>query len=129
MTVFYSSIPPPTDSDGTPVLTPLLIDLGAIGEVALRWALPSVLVLAGLLACLRRGDPELVGRRVAWGLVVMALIEPATVYSPALPLTEWAGYVAGLWWEPQQMCYPLAALLVLIGSMGVPRRSGLLDAT
>ncbi|MEV4102340.1 hypothetical protein AB0J42_18990 [Nonomuraea sp. NPDC049649] len=53
MTVFYSPAQSPSDFAGTPVLTPLLADLGSFGEVALRWALPSVLVLAGLLACLR----------------------------------------------------------------------------
>ncbi|MEV4835644.1 hypothetical protein AB0K05_14035 [Nonomuraea sp. NPDC049486] len=128
MTVFFSLVQPPADFAGTPVLTPLLTDLGSIGEVALRWALPAVLVLAGFLACLGRADPEVVGRRVAWGLVVMAVIEPVTVYDPALPLMEWGGYVVGLWGEPHQMCYPLAALLVLVGSMALPRRSGLVDA-
>lgn len=58
LTVFYGMVQPPSDFAGTPVLTPLLTDLGSVGEVALRWALPSVLVLAGsLVRCAIRSRP------------------------------------------------------------------------
>lgn len=45
----------------TPVLSALVDDLGVVAELAYTWALPAVLVLAGLLGCLRQSDPEAVG--------------------------------------------------------------------
>ncbi|MDA0632344.1 hypothetical protein OUY22_02875 [Nonomuraea sp. MCN248] len=128
LTVIYGLVRPPADFPGTPVLTPLLTDLDTLMEISLRWALPSVLVVAGLLAWLRGGGPEAVGRRVAWGLVAVAVVAPAPVIDPAVqvPSFEWVAQVAE-GWGPDQVCYLLAAVLVLTGFRR-PEESGLVDA-
>ncbi|MFI6705168.1 RDD family protein [Nonomuraea sp. NPDC050478] len=112
-------------SKPTPVLSPLVGDLGAVAEVAYWYALPAVLVLAGFLGCLRQGDPEAAGRRIAWGLVAVAAAGPVT--APDFSLTvlspEWFVAMADCWGR-DQVCYLLAALLVLAASLGMPRRPG-----
>ncbi|MEV4835648.1 RDD family protein [Nonomuraea sp. NPDC049486] len=119
MVRLYSSARP------TPVLSPLAGDLGAVAEVAYACALPAVLVLAGFVGCLRQGDPEAVGRRVAWGLVAVAAAGPVTAPDFSLTVLSpgWIAAVADCWGR-DQVCYLLAALLVLAASLGMPRRPG-----
>ncbi|MFD2357542.1 RDD family protein [Nonomuraea ferruginea] len=120
MVRLYSSSRP------TPVLSPLVGDLGAVAEVAYTWALPAVLVLAGLLGCLRQGDPEAVGRRVAWG-GWWRWRRPGR--SPRRISCSRFSARSGSWPWPTaggraQVCYLIAALLVLASSLGMPRRPG-----
>ncbi|MDA0632338.1 RDD family protein [Nonomuraea sp. MCN248] len=109
----------------TPVLSALADDLGMIAELAYTWALPALLVLAGFLGCLRQSDPEALGRRVAWGLVAVAAAGPVTAVDLSLTVLspEWFAAMADCWGR-DQVCYLLAALLVLAASLGMPRRPG-----
>lgn len=108
----------------TPVLSPLVNDLCVVSNVAYGCALPAVLVLAGFLGCLRQGDPEAVARRVAWGLVVAAAV-PTLAQDFALTILspQWFVAMAGDWGR-DQVCYLLAAALVLVASLRMPHRPG-----
>ncbi|MFG1945957.1 RDD family protein [Nonomuraea sp. NPDC048826] len=105
---------------GTPVLTPLLTHLGAVATAAVTWALPAVLVLAGFVGRLRQANPEAAARRVAWGLVTLAAVRSVSADFTILVLSpEWFADVAGQW-GPDQLCYLLAATLVLLAPPGRP---------
>jgi hypothetical protein len=115
------------DSGNAPVLSALRDDYSTIASAAQSWAVPTILVLVGLLACLWRSDPEAVGRRVAWGLVAMAAVGPlTTLYDDGPGFTipiftqRWLTTVIGSW-GPDQLWYLVAALLVIAASHLTPR--------
>lgn len=105
-------------------LAPLRRDLEAVMEITVEWAVPALVVLLGLLACLGRRDPGGTGRRVAGLLVLIAVIEPlASLYSDrricgeTIPLfsADWFEGAAG-GWGATQMCLLVAAALVFAAS-------------
>ncbi len=108
-------------------LAPLRGDLEAVMEIATGWAVPALVVLLGLLACLVRGDPATAGRRVAGLLVLNAAVGPlASLHSErgmcreTIPLfsADWFGAVADAW-GITQLCLLVAAALVLAASRAV----------
>ncbi|GHH73143.1 hypothetical protein GCM10017673_29210 [Streptosporangium violaceochromogenes] len=54
---------------------PLHRDLEVVMEITEDWAVPALVVLLGLLACLGRRDLGVTGRRVAGLLILITVIE------------------------------------------------------
>ncbi|TQS21837.1 RDD family protein [Microbispora sp. KK1-11] len=105
-------------------LSTLRDDLSRVVDTAEGWAVPALAVLLGLLAYVRDRDREVVGRRVAGLLVVIAVVEPLIpMYSEpggclgTIPLlsVDWFRAVLG-GWGPNQLCLLLAAALVYAAS-------------
>ncbi|MFF3442229.1 RDD family protein [Streptosporangium sp. NPDC002721] len=101
-------------------------------EITTEWAVPTLLVLLGLLACLVRGNPATVGRRVAGLLVLNAAIVPLAslrieqgICRETIPLfgADWFGAVAGAW-GTTQLCPLAAAALLLAASRTVRPATG-----
>ncbi|WP_147268780.1 RDD family protein [Sphaerisporangium album] len=100
-------------------LAPLRRDLEEVMEITEGWAVPAMVVLLGLLACLGPRDPGVTGRRVAGLLVLSAVIEPlASLHSDRkgcdetlLFSVDWFKGVAG-GWGITQLCLLVAAALV-----------------
>ncbi|MGV9325544.1 RDD family protein [Streptosporangium sandarakinum] len=108
-------------------LAPLRHDLEAVRGITTEWAVPTLVVLLGLAACLGRGDSGVAGRRAAGLLILIAVIDPlASLYGErgicreTVPLfgAEWFTGVAG-GWGITQLCLLTAAMLVLAGSRGM----------
>ncbi|MEO3809842.1 RDD family protein [Sphaerisporangium sp. B11E5] len=102
---------------------PLRRELDLVIGNATAFAVPALVVLAGFLGCLGRGDARVVGRRTAGCLGLVAVVLPVTpAYATedscgAVPVLsgEWFATVAGAWgWT--QVCLLGAAVLVLAGS-------------
>lgn len=113
-------------------LAPLRRDLDAVMEITAEGALPALVVLLGLLACLARRDSGVTARRVAGLLVLMSVTGPlVSPYSESvscgemLPLlsTTWFRVVAGAW-GTTQLCLLMAAVLVLAASWAIRPSSG-----
>ncbi|MER5319496.1 RDD family protein [Streptosporangium roseum] len=105
-------------------LVPLRRDLEAVMKITEDWAVPALVVLLGLLACLGRRDPGVTGRRVAGLLVLIAAIELLTslysdraIYGETVPLfsADWFRGAAGGWGNTQ-LCLLAAAALVFAAS-------------
>ncbi|MFD8527688.1 RDD family protein [Streptosporangium canum] len=103
---------------------PLRRDLEAVMKTTEDWAVPALVVLLGLLACLGRRDPGMTGRRVAGLLVLIAVIEPLAslysdreIYGETIPLfsADWFRGAAG-GWGITQLCLLAAAALVFAAS-------------
>ncbi|GAA3096075.1 RDD family protein [Streptosporangium carneum] len=104
-------------------LAPLRRDLEEVMEITEGWAVPALVVLLGLLACLGRGDPGVTGRRVAGLLVLSAVVEPlASLHSdrkgcdetPLFSADWFKGVADG--WGITQLCLLGAAALVFAAS-------------
>ncbi|WP_336217046.1 RDD family protein [Nonomuraea sp. LPB2021202275-12-8] len=107
-----------------PTLSPLTSlgrDLDVVIEVTAGWAVPALVVLVGLLACLGHRDPATTGRRVAGLLIFVAVVEPlVSLYRApgecggmiSLLSADWFRAVAGAW-GLNQVCLLTAAGLVL----------------
>ncbi|MEV8636262.1 RDD family protein [Streptosporangium sp. NPDC051023] len=102
-------------------LAPLRHDLEVVKELTTEWAVPALVVLLGLVACLGRRDPRVIGRRVAGLVVMIALIDPlASLYSDrgicgeTVPLfsADWFTGVAGGWGITQLFLLTAAALVL-----------------
>ncbi|WP_345566637.1 RDD family protein [Nonomuraea rosea] len=105
-------------------LAPLRRDLQAVMETTEGWAFPALVVLLGLLACLGRRDPGVIGRRVVGLLVLIAVIEPLASLSSyrrgcgeaiSLFSAGWFREAAG-GWGITQLCLVVAAVLVFAAS-------------
>ncbi|MGJ6967528.1 RDD family protein [Streptosporangium sp. G11] len=103
---------------------PLRRDLEAVMEITMEWAVPALVVLLGLLACLLRGRPATVSRRVAGLLVPNAAAGPLAslhghrgICGGTIPLfgADWFAGVADAW-GITQLCLLAAAALVLVAS-------------
>ncbi|GAB3151064.1 hypothetical protein GCM10027161_50870 [Microbispora hainanensis] len=101
-------------------LSTLRDDLSRVMETAESWAVPALAVLLGLLAYVRDTGREIVGRRVAGLLVVIAVVEPLTpmylepegcVQTIPILSAEWFRRVLDSWGS-NQLCLLLAAALV-----------------
>ncbi|WP_157594153.1 RDD family protein [Streptosporangium amethystogenes] len=116
-------------SDGSTLspFVPLRIDLEAIMKITEDWAVPALVVLLGLLACLGRGEPGVTGRRVAGLLVLIAVIELLAwlyggrgIYGETIPLFSVGGFGAAAGgWGITQLCLLAAAALVFAASRTV----------
>ncbi|TKK90407.1 RDD family protein [Herbidospora galbida] len=107
----------------TSPLDPLRGDLDALLMDVEAWAIPSLLILGALLACLRGRDPRRVGRRTAGVLVLIAVVKPATpLYSSpedcggGIPIlsAEWFATVLDSWGSTQVCLIGAAALILLV---------------
>ncbi|MEU8207424.1 RDD family protein [Streptosporangium sp. NPDC049046] len=103
---------------------PLRHDLEVVIETAEEWAVPALMVLLGLLACLGRRDPGVTARRVAGLLVLIAAVELLAwshgergIYSETVSLFGAVGFgaVVGGWWITE-LCLLAAAALVFAAS-------------
>ncbi|MDP9847626.1 RDD family protein [Streptosporangium lutulentum] len=103
---------------------PLQVDLEVVMEITGDWAVPALVVLLGLLACLGRRDPRVTGRRVAGLLVLIAVIallvrsySGREIYAEMFPPFNADGFgaVAG-GWAVTQLCLLVAAALVFAAS-------------
>ncbi|MEV5411013.1 hypothetical protein AB0K60_19485 [Thermopolyspora sp. NPDC052614] len=117
-------------------LAPLRHDLAAVMGITREWAVPALVVVLGLLACLGGRDPGVTGRRVAGLLVLSAVIEPlASLYAGrsgcgemiSLFSADWFRAAAGGWGTTQLVLLVAAALVFAAsratGSVGA-RESG-----
>ncbi|WP_433369372.1 RDD family protein [Streptosporangium sp. CA-115845] len=96
---------------------PLGRDLETVMTITEDWAVPALVVLLGLLACLGRRDPRATGQRVAGLLVLIAGIELLAwlysgrgIYGGTIPLFSTGG------WGITQLCLLAAAALVFAAS-------------
>ncbi|MBT2231162.1 RDD family protein [Nonomuraea sp. NEAU-A123] len=100
-------------------------------EITAEGALPALVVLLGLLACLARRDGGVTARRVAGLLVLISVTGPLvspyrdSICPETIPLlsTAWFRAVAGAW-GITQLCLLIAAVLVLAASRAIRPSSG-----
>ncbi|MFF4989582.1 RDD family protein [Streptosporangium saharense] len=101
-------------------LAPLRRDLETVGPLITELAIPALMVLLGLVACLSGRDPGATGRRVAGLLVMGAAVDPlASLYGyrgichDEIPMfgAEWFADVTDAW-GTTQLCLLGAAALV-----------------
>ncbi|GII77785.1 hypothetical protein Sru01_27670 [Sphaerisporangium rufum] len=110
---------------GISPLEPLRSDLDMVMENLVAAAVPAILVVMGFLACLRRPDLWQAGRRAAGGLVLIAVLEPATpaYASPdacgVIPLlsAEWFATMMDAWGSTQWCLFGAAALVLVATRM------------
>ncbi len=103
---------------------PLHRDLEVVMETVENWAVPALVVLFGLLACLGRRDPGVTGRRVAGLLILIAVIEllgwlygGRGIYGETTPLFSAGGFGAVVGgWGITELCLLAAAALVFAES-------------
>ncbi|MFD8558136.1 RDD family protein [Streptosporangium canum] len=104
--------------------TPLRRDLEVVMETAEDWAVPALVVLFGLIACLGRRDPGVTGRRVAGFLILIAVVELLAwsysgrgIYGETVSLFSAVGFGAVVGgWGITELCLLAAAALVFAAS-------------
>ncbi|MFD1536239.1 RDD family protein [Nonomuraea guangzhouensis] len=100
-------------------------------EITAEGALPALVVLLGLLACLARRDSGVAARRVAGLLVLISVTGPLvspyrdSICPETIPLlsSAWFRAMAGAW-GITQLCLLMAAVLVLAASRAMRPSSG-----
>ncbi|NUR89021.1 MAG: hypothetical protein HOY71_33475, partial [Nonomuraea sp.] len=105
-------------------VTPLLGDASELASQATLWAVPSVVVLAGLLSAY--ADPARtagVGRRVAGLLTLIAVVTPLSPHyfdaeaCDMVPVLTWQWFArVGEAWAAEQTLLLVAAALVLVAT-------------